>query len=183
MHAANRRQSELILALLSAALVTGCSSPDPSRPDDAQVDAAPSDSTVDSKVTTDATSPDAGLVDAGQDASADAAMCATDPLPLPSAPPCTDEEGTCFRACSDRDCLRACTFSPPCFECGLGASLNCALEWCPSELSAWVCCRESSCPPSGACPACDSDVAVLQSCRDAVFLPHCREAALGVCFP
>jgi len=175
--------------LFCTALASGCPS-DPSEPRDAGVDATGRDAAVDSGASSDAASPDTGLVDAAHDATVDANVdaaveCPIDPLPIPSVPPCTNEQATCFRACPDRDCLLDCMVAMPgsdCRNCVVSADWNCSREWCSSELSAWACCRESECPSSGSCPACDPELSALQSCEAAAFIPHCRDA-LEVCFP
>jgi hypothetical protein len=188
MPARSIRLRSTVLALLCGALPSGCPS-DPTAPDDADVDATGRDAAVDSGAPSDAASPDAGFVDAAEDATVDANVdaalaCPMDSFPMPSAPPCTNEEATCFRPCADRACVSDCTMTVTvdCRHCVENANFNCALEWCSSELSAWACCRESSCPPSGPCPACDPERDAVRSCWDAAFVPHCRDA-LEVCFP
>lgn len=187
------RAPSLVLALLGAIGAPACSSHS-GGPADARGDVVERDAALDSRAPSDASGLDAGLVDGARDAaddapgdaSLDAALaCPMDPYPLPSSPPCFPDEAVCFRACADRVCFWDCLalmLTSDCWDCVFTADLNCSIERCPAEVSAWSCCRESRCPPSGACSACDPELDALRMCEDAAFLPHCR-AALEACFP
>lgn len=179
------------MLLVCAGIAIGCSA-GPTDLHDAELDATELDAGVDSGGATDGGASDAGFSDAARDATVDASdagidamvTCSVDPLPIPSVPPCTDEQAACFRACPDRACRTDCMMAmlSECWYCVLSAEWNCSMDWCPSELSEWHCCLESRCPPSGPCTACDPEREAIQSCNEAVFVPHCR-AALEVCFP